>query len=52
MNVTHCIERMDRFRHILSALKLSITPEEASFKPSEDDWSITEIVSHMYDIEV
>ena len=52
MNAHQCIDRMDRFRHILTALRESISPEEAAFKPTNHDWSITEIISHMLDMEI
>ncbi len=51
MNADRLIKRMDRFRHTINALKQAIPPEDAHWKPSETDWSIVEILSHMVDIE-
>jgi hypothetical protein len=52
MNPERLINRMDRFRHVLTALCDAIDHEEAYWKPEDGGWSIVEIISHMVDTEI
>ncbi len=51
MDTRRVVNRMNRFRHSILSLKQGVHPDEALWKPSDSDWSILEIVSHMVDTE-
>jgi hypothetical protein len=51
MKFTELYQEMVNSTEIIRALIANISQEEARIKPSAEDWSILEVISHLYDEE-
>ena len=51
MDLNQLIERMVANATIFESLTRHLTAEQASWKPAPDNWSILEVVNHLYDEE-
>lgn len=51
MELSHCIERLTAGAEAIRALIAGIPDDDAQWKPSPEQWSIVEIVSHLRDEE-
>jgi hypothetical protein len=51
MNLQDVLTRFTHNAQTISALAHPISPEQARWKPSPDEWSILEVVCHLYDEE-
>ena len=52
MDAAALIRSMERFPGTLAALVEGVTDADAAWRPSDDGWSIAEIVTHLADEEV
>jgi hypothetical protein len=51
MNLPEVINQLEAGATTIAALTRGVTPEQASWKPSPDAWSIVEVINHLYDEE-
>ncbi|HEV7747028.1 MAG TPA: DinB family protein [Pyrinomonadaceae bacterium] len=51
MNLDYFIDRFSKNRAVFEGLARDITPDQARWKPASDQWSILEVVNHLYDEE-
>jgi DinB superfamily len=51
MNLNYFIERLATNRAVFEGLIKAVSPEQGSWKPAPDKWSILEVVNHLYDEE-
>ena len=52
MRVHDIIERLRANADVFDALTRGVSEEQARWKPSEDEWSVLEVVNHLADEEV
>ena len=52
LNLSETITRLEHTARAIQALVDGVTEEQAHWKPSEKDWSITEVICHLADEEV
>ena len=52
MNLTPYIDRLQANAGIVKALLQNINPQQAIWKPDEKEWSLVEVINHLYDEEV
>lgn len=51
MNLDICITRFSHNAAAITNLVQDVSAEQAQWKPSADDWSILEVINHLYDEE-
>jgi hypothetical protein len=51
MEIKQIIDNLESNIKVFEGLCANITPEQAKWKPSEDKWSVLEVVNHLYDEE-
>jgi hypothetical protein len=51
MNVNYFIDRLSKNRGVFEGLVRGVGLEQASWKPQPDNWSILEVVNHLFDEE-
>lgn len=51
MNLDYLIDRLEKNRVVFEGLVRGASPEQARWKPAPDQWSILEVVNHLYDEE-
>jgi hypothetical protein len=51
MNLDMCIVRFSHKAATITNLVQDVSAEQAQWKPSADDWSILEVINHLYDEE-
>jgi hypothetical protein len=51
MNVNYFIDRLSKNRGVFEGLVRGVNLEQASWKPQPDNWSILEVVNHLFDEE-
>ena len=51
MNLDHFTRQMDRQAEAIRALVQGISDEQARWRPSSGEWSILEVINHLYDEE-
>lgn len=51
MNLEYFIDRLSKNCVIFEGLVRNVTPEQATWKPAPDTWSILEVINHLYDEE-
>lgn len=51
MNLKHYIDRMARNAAAIEQLASSVAPDQARWRPTPRDWSIVEVINHLYDEE-
>lgn len=51
MELQDAIRRLQSNGERIRALARAVTPDEARWKPSPEEWSILEVVNHLYDEE-
>jgi hypothetical protein len=51
MNLPHYLDRMQRNAAAVEQLATGLAPDQARWKPTPADWSILEVINHLYDEE-
>lgn len=51
MNVSDCVTLLSQHAEAIRQLASGTAPDQARWKPTPDDWSILEVVNHLYDEE-
>lgn len=51
MNIDYYISRLETNARVFEQLISGIGPEQGSWKPAADKWSILEVINHLYDEE-
>jgi hypothetical protein len=51
MNLPAVISQLEAGATTIAALTRAVSPEQASWRPSPDAWSIVEVINHLYDEE-
>lgn len=51
MNLAYALSRLSANADILMALTRTISAEQSRWKPTPDEWSILEVICHLYDEE-
>lgn len=51
MDTTHLRKRLEHSGHAIAGLLEKVPPDEASFRPTPDRWTLVEIVNHLADEE-
>jgi hypothetical protein len=51
MDLQHYIDRMQRNAAAIEQLAAGLAPNQARWKPTAEDWSILEVINHLYDEE-
>jgi len=51
MNFSECQTQLANHAEVIQALVTDVTEEQARWKPRADEWSILEVVNHLYDEE-
>jgi hypothetical protein len=51
MNLNYFIDRLAKNRGVFESLVRGISLQQARWKPSPDQWSMLEVVNHLYDEE-
>jgi hypothetical protein len=49
--IPYAVERLSRQRAVIYALAAGVDGDQARWKPTTDDWSILEVINHLYDEE-
>lgn len=50
-NLDYFVTRLANNADTIASLGYSVTPEQARWKPNPQDWSILEVINHLYDEE-
>jgi hypothetical protein len=51
LTIPYAVERLNRQASVIAALVTGVGPDQAHWKPSPEDWSIVEVINHLYDEE-
>lgn len=51
MNLEFCITQLTQHAQVIEHLTLGVEATQAVWKPSPSDWSILEVINHLYDEE-
>jgi len=51
MDFDLCIRRLERDATVITGLVNGVPDEQMRWKPSADDWSLLEVINHLYDEE-
>jgi hypothetical protein len=51
MNLEKVMEQLERTPELIENLCLGLSEEEAHWKPSDNSWSVVEVINHLYDEE-
>jgi hypothetical protein len=51
MNLEWAIKQLEQHGAAIERLVLAVTPEQARVRPTPEDWSILEVINHLYDEE-
>ncbi len=52
MDLDHLTTQLARQAEAIHALVQDVSDDQARWKPSPDDWSILEVIHHLYDEEI
>lgn len=52
MNLPYYLERMSQQAAAIARLVESVDETQARWKPAQDEWSILEVINHLYDEEI
>ena len=51
MDLAYCRTRLRQSAAAIVALAQGVTPEQARWKPTPEEWSLLEVICHLYDEE-
>jgi hypothetical protein len=51
VNLKYLVERFSANRAVFEGLVNGVGPEQATWKPTANEWSILEVINHLYDEE-
>ncbi len=51
MNLTYCLTQLSQNADTISSLVQNVSTTQSRWKPKPGDWSILEVINHLYDEE-